>query len=191
MPVIVPGEEEQRRIAAVLDVVERSIGLEERQLALTSALKKALMRKLFNEGLRGEPLKETEIGTVPESWEIATIGNILRIRHGYAFKSQYFNSYGSYVLLTPGHFREEGGFRDLGEKTKYYTGHIPDGYILKCGDLLIVMTEQKEGLVGSTLVIPEGEVYIHNQRLGLITDLDETRADPSFLYYLFNWELCT
>ncbi len=61
--------------------------------------------------------------------------------------SEYFTSDGPYILTTPGHFKEEGGFRDLGEKTKFYKGAVPKEYILSPGNLLVVMTEQKEGLV--------------------------------------------
>jgi type I restriction enzyme S subunit len=48
------------------------------------------------------------------------------------------------------------------------------------------MTEQAEGLLGSSALIPEDNYYLHNQRLGLITDLDEKKLDKKFLYYLFN-----
>ena len=36
-------------------------------------LKKSLMRRLFTHGLRGEPLKETEIGPVPKSWAVGRL----------------------------------------------------------------------------------------------------------------------
>jgi len=49
-------------------LVHRAIELQERLIALTKELKKALLHKLFTEGLRGEPQKLTEIGPVPESW---------------------------------------------------------------------------------------------------------------------------
>jgi type I restriction enzyme S subunit len=39
-------------------------------------LKRALMAKLFTEGLHGEPLKETEIGVMPESWEAVRLGEL-------------------------------------------------------------------------------------------------------------------
>ena len=54
----------------MLGVVQRAIEQQERLLALTAELKKALLHKLFTEGLRGEPRKQTEIGPVPESWEL-------------------------------------------------------------------------------------------------------------------------
>jgi type I restriction enzyme S subunit len=110
----------------------------------------------------------------------------LRIKHGWAFKGEFFSDSGPYVLLTPGNFNEEGGLRLKGEKEKYYTGEVPSEFILKHGDLLVVMTEQAEGLLGSPAIIPEGDRYLHNQRLGLVVDIDESLVDKLFLYYLFN-----
>ncbi|MFH0928205.1 MAG: restriction endonuclease subunit S [bacterium] len=74
------GLPEQRKIATVLGMVQRAIEQQERMLALTAELKKALLHKLFTEGLRGEPQKQTEIGPVPESWEIATIEDVANLR---------------------------------------------------------------------------------------------------------------
>ena len=82
MPVVVPLEEEQRKIGAVLELAQHAIRLEERQLELTSDLKKSLMHKLFTEGLRGEPRKETEIGLVPESWEVVKLSDVCTFESG-------------------------------------------------------------------------------------------------------------
>ena len=68
----VPPLPEQRKIAGVLGVVQRAMEQQERLLALTAELKKALLHQLFTAGLRGEPQKQTEIGPVPESWEVVT-----------------------------------------------------------------------------------------------------------------------
>jgi restriction endonuclease S subunit len=40
------------------------------------------MHKLFTEGTRGEPQKETEIGPVPESWEVEKMGNLIELITG-------------------------------------------------------------------------------------------------------------
>ena len=48
------------------------------------------------------------------------------------------------------------------------------------------MTEQAPGLLGSAALIPDGERFLHNQRLGRIVELDEKHLDRRFLYYLFN-----
>lgn len=119
-------------------------------------------------------------------WPTSRMGEHFRVKHGYAFKGEYFDSEGQYVLLTPGSFNEEGGYRDQGEKTKFYTGDIPEGYVLDEGDLLVAMTEQTPGLLGSSAWIPESGRLLHNQRLGRIADLDEGNLNKRFLYYLFN-----
>ena len=77
-----PALAEQRQIAQVLSPVQRAIERQERLIALTAELKKALMHKLFTEGTRGEPLKQTEIGPVPESWDVVRLDQIATIERG-------------------------------------------------------------------------------------------------------------
>jgi len=67
---------EQKEIAHILSTVQRAIEEQKRIIQTTTELKKSLMQKLFTEGLRGEPQKETEIGLVPESWEVSTLGDL-------------------------------------------------------------------------------------------------------------------
>jgi hypothetical protein len=81
---------------------------------------------------------------------------LFRVKHGYAFKGEFFDTTGSHVLLTPGNFGEAGGFRELGKKQRYYTGDVPEEFVLDEGDVLIAMTEQMEGLLGSSVWIRKG-----------------------------------
>jgi type I restriction enzyme S subunit len=78
----VPPVDEQRKIAAVLGLVQRAIEQQERLIALTTELKKALLHKLFTEGLRGEPQKQTEIGPVPRSWEVVRLDEVCTLLSG-------------------------------------------------------------------------------------------------------------
>lgn len=114
------------------------------------------------------------------------IGELLRIKHGYAFKGEHFADHGPGIVVTPGNFHETGGFRRRTGKDRFYTGDFPEAFILNAGDLIIAMTEQGEGLLGSSAVVPDSEQFLHNQRIGLVHSIDIERADKNFLFYLFN-----
>ena len=55
-------------------------------------------------------------------WSETTLGDLIDIKHGFAFKGQliYDEPRGD-LLLTPGNFAVRGGFK--GDKFKYYDGH--------------------------------------------------------------------
>lgn len=79
-PIPFPPLPEQKTIAHILSTVQRAIEAQERIIQTTTELKKALMHKLFTEGLRNEPQKQTEIGPVPESWATPTVESVCTIR---------------------------------------------------------------------------------------------------------------
>ena len=112
------------------------------------------------------------------------LGEILSVKHGWAFKGEYFAEDGEQSILTPGNFFEKGGFKPNNGKERYYTGTYPKEYLCHKGDLIVAMTQQAEGLLGSTALVPENDKYLHNQRIGLIT-CDEKRLNKLFAYYLF------
>ncbi len=122
------------------------------------------------------------------SWHMVQLGELIDIKHGFAFKSQYFSSEGKYILLTPGNCHETGGLKLKGDKEKYYTGEVPVGYVLSIGDLLVVMTDlvNTAPILGGAFIIPEDDRFLHNQRLGLVSLKDTSRINKSFLYYLLN-----
>jgi type I restriction enzyme, S subunit len=120
------------------------------------------------------------------TWHEIHLGDAIRVKHGFAFKGEYFSDSGSHIVLTPGNFNEDGGFRLRPGKDRFYAGNIPEDYILSAGDLIVAMTEQGPGLLGSSALIPENDRYLHNQRLGLVHILDSSLFDNRFLYYLFN-----
>ena len=122
------------------------------------------------------------------TWTKAALGEYFRIKHGFAFKGEFFAASGPYVLLTPGNFRRDGGLEARGEREKYYVGEFPNDFLLKEGELLIVLTDltQNAPILGSPAIIPASGKYLHNQRLGKVVGLDESKLKKKFLYQLLN-----
>ncbi|MEQ8640456.1 MAG: restriction endonuclease subunit S [Alphaproteobacteria bacterium] len=77
-----PPDDEPKHIADVLDLVRQAIQLQDNGLAIAQDLKRAAMYTLFTKGLRGEAQKETEIGPVPESWELGSLGTHFSVVSG-------------------------------------------------------------------------------------------------------------
>lgn len=69
-----PPKTEQQSVAQALAKVREAIAVHDKATTTALELKHAVMNDLFMRGLRGEQQKETEIGLMPESWEVAAIG---------------------------------------------------------------------------------------------------------------------
>ena len=74
--------EEQTTVSDTLEMVQQQIAVESLSIEITQTLKRAAMRTLFTRGLRGESQKETDIGPVPESWELRAIRELCEIWSG-------------------------------------------------------------------------------------------------------------
>ncbi len=123
-----------------------------------------------------------------KGWNDVQLGDLIEIKHGFAFKGSFFRSepHGD-VLLTPGNFAVGGGFKD--DKIKYYDGPVPEDFVLHEGDLLVTMTDlsKQSDTLGYPAFIPtssDGRRYLHNQRLGRIVIKDNRETDLGYIYYL-------
>ena len=177
VPVFVPeSPEEQQRIVAILDEAFAGIAT----ARATAEQNRQNARALFESHL------QSVFSQRGEGWVEKTLSGLCDIKHGFAFKSEFFTNEGDHVLLTPGNFYESGGYRDRGEKQKYYCGDIPSGFILEKNDLLVAMTEQAAGLLGSPILVPESGCFLHNQRLGLVTGKAGVPWLNEFFFHVFN-----
>ena len=131
-----------------------------------------------------EGMKDTTRG----EWREVAIGDLVEIKHGFAFKGTSIrNEPNGDILLTPGNFAIGGGFKR--DKFKYFDGPVPEEYVLQEGDLLVTMTDlskQSDTLGYPALVPPrtQGRRYLHNQRLGKISPKAPGEICARYIYYV-------
>ena len=102
-----PPLPEQRAIAYVLQTIQGAKFTRQREIALERERKAALMDYLFSHGTKGKPCKQTEIGEIPESWEVVQIGKIGKVITGNTPKTSVPEYYGGpYMFITPGDISE-------------------------------------------------------------------------------------
>ncbi|MGC8118631.1 restriction endonuclease subunit S [Metapseudomonas otitidis] len=119
-------------------------------------------------------------------WREVSLGELFKVKHGFAFKSKYFTDEPQdTVLVTPGNFAVGGGFQD--GKRKYYNGQIPEGYVLRPGQVVVTMTDlsKESDTLGYAASIPDDStIWLHNQRVGLLEFKSEIATSPRFIEYL-------
>ncbi|MCT7500245.1 restriction endonuclease subunit S [Aliarcobacter cryaerophilus] len=71
-----PPLEEQKKIADILSTVDKKIAFVEENINATEELKKGLMQKLLTEGIGHTEFKDSELGTIPQSWEVDAFNNL-------------------------------------------------------------------------------------------------------------------
>lgn len=119
-------------------------------------------------------------------WKKVKLGEIIDIKHGYAFSGEHIiEEDNDIVLVTPGNFRIGGGFQE--RKCKYYDGEIPHDYILKSGDFIVTMTDLSKTIdtLGYSALVPVSSQrkYLHNQRIGLVQFKNDS-CDKGYIYWL-------
>ena len=82
LKIIVPKKEEQEKISFILSTVDEQIDNVDALIEKNKELKKGLMQTLFTKGIGHTKFKNTEIGEIPEEWDVKKIGDICEVKGG-------------------------------------------------------------------------------------------------------------
>ena len=171
------GGEEQTKIANILWEVHDTITAVEASIEAGAGLKRAAMRVLFTRGLRGEAQKETDIGPVPESWDVVPLANLASIERG-RFLHRPRNEPRFYGGLTP--FVQTGDVvRSSGRIRKFSQSLNDDGVaisrVFPAGTILITIAANigYTGILQFASACPDSLVAIK----------PHSRIDNAFLEY--------
>ena len=152
--VVCPPLPEQRAIAHVLQTIQEAKAARQRELELERERKAALMDHLFSYGTKGEPCKQTEIGEIPESWEVVKLDELRDLIQYGTSRRCNANKDGVPVLRIP---NVVGGKVDIADlKFMEPSEREFQSLLLEIGDLLFVRTNGRKEYTGRCAVF-QGE----------------------------------
>jgi type I restriction enzyme S subunit len=178
--ILLPSFEEQRKAVSVLSKIKQAITQQEKIIAKTKELKRSLMHRLFTYGLRGEELKETEIGLMPKSWEPMSISDISDKLIGGGTPSTKIPQYwkGNIEWTTSKRLGENIYLYD-GEKKISENGLNNSSTNLIPKDNLLISTRVTVGKA----VVNKADIAISQDLTGMIINKD--RYSSEFIVYQF------
>jgi len=93
---------EQKRIAEILLTIDSAIEKTSQLIEKKKELKKGLMQELLSRGIGHKKFRKTEVGEIPEGWEIAKIKDVGKIITGGTPPTKNMKYYnGEYLWATP------------------------------------------------------------------------------------------
>ncbi len=180
-----PPLPEQKKIAHILSTVQRAIEAQERIIQTTAELKKALMHKLFTEGLRNEPQKQIEIGPVPESWEVVELGTLFRKQpqNGiYKHKRDYGS--GTQILRIDDFGNDGDVVTRAGNRVALAHSEI-ENYGLEPGDIVINRVNSLSHLGKTALIGAIGDEMVFESNM-MRFSVDESQALKEYVFKFLN-----
>lgn len=190
IPIPLPPLSEQQKIAAVLSAVQEAKEKTEAVIDTTKALKKSMMKHLFTYGpvppeeVENVPLKETEIGKVPEEWEVVKLGDLSTkklIKVQFGFPCGKWNDKGIGIAqVRPFNINENGNI-DLTVLKYIETDNDISKYLLQKEDIIFNNTNS-EDLVGKTAFWKDGKIkYVLSNHMTIIRIVDKSKLNAYFL----------
>lgn len=175
--VIIPNIDIQEKIVSILKKLDDRIKI---NIQINDNLQKLInnlyIKYFVNfEEYTGE-YKDTDLGMIPESFNVDTLGNVITFSNGYGWNSKDMldtNSENTYKVFKMGNINIGGGINKA--KTKSWIdkekANNLEQYISKKGDILMCMTDMKNSgnpLLGHTALIDKDDEFVINQRVGII-----------------------
>ncbi|MDE7433012.1 MAG: restriction endonuclease subunit S [Lachnospiraceae bacterium] len=177
---------EQRKISRFLSMIDEKIQINKGINNNLEQQAQAIFKSWF---VDFEPFG----GYMPNDWKIVSFDTIINFQNGYAFKSKELlnvEAEGTYRVFKQGNINKGGGFNSSGTKSWYPISKCSnlDKFILHKGDVLMAMTDMKDNvqILGNTAIMPINNLYIVNQRVGLLRSKGLYGIEYPFIYLLTN-----
>ncbi|MGL5124945.1 MAG: restriction endonuclease subunit S, partial [Fusobacteriaceae bacterium] len=186
--------ETQQKIASILSSLDDKIELNNEMNKTLEEMAQTLFKRWFidfefpNED--GEPYRSSggkmvgsELGEIPEGWEVEEIGEISDIQNGFAFKAPEYTKSGIKVLRTlnignNGYFEN----KNLVFLSEEYSKEKYNKYFFQKFDVALVMVGAGIGKIGMCLANTENS--LQNQNMWRFRSNNKKLVPQLYLYFL-------
>jgi len=183
--------EGQRRIASILSAYDDLIENNTRRIAILEEMARRIYEEWFVRfrfpGHEGVRMAESELGPVPEGWQVRSVTDVARVHRGRSYKSSELAESGGLPFVNLKCMERDGGFRSSG--LKRYTGVFKDSQTVRVGSLVMAVTDMTQE---RRIVARVGRVSQLGEELGVIS-MDLVRIETlgelpePYLYGMFRW----
>lgn len=192
LPIPVPPLSEQTAIANALSDVDALIQELEKLIAKKQAIKTATMQQLLTGRTRlpqfanhpdgrKKGYKPSELGEIPEDWEIVRLGDVGETIIGLTYSPNDVAEYGTLVLRSSNVQQGKLAYSDC----VYVNMSLPDRVIVREGDILVCVRNGSRQLIGKCALIDkkaEGHAF------GAFMSIYRTQYSK-FVFYQFQSDL--
>ena len=100
-------------------------------------------------------LVDSELGEIPQGWEVGRLGDLSDIDKGLSYKGEGLADDGGLPMVNLGCFAGGGAFK--AENIKRYRDDFKDRHLVRPGDLLVANTDMTQNriILGSPALLPE------------------------------------
>jgi type I restriction enzyme, S subunit len=190
-PISLPPLEKQRRIASILSAYDDLIENNTRRIAILEEMARRIYEEWFMQfrfpGHEGVRRVESELGLVPEGWQLRSVADVAWVHRGRSYKGSELADVGGKPFVNLKCIERDGGFRSSG--LKRYTGIFKETHTVRSGEMVMGVTDMTQE---RRIVARAARVSQLGEELGVIS-MDLVRiatrgelAEP-YLYGMFRW----
>ncbi len=202
-----PPLPQQRRIAHILGTLDDKIELNRQMNETLEEMARAIFQDWFVDfgpvraklegrdpylpaelwALFPDWLVDSELGEMPEGWEVKALGDCINVARGLSYKGSGLSSDGM-PMHNLNSIYEGGGYKDDG--IKFYDGDFQDRHVTEPGDVIVANTEQGHDrlLIGFAAIVPKrfGDRGLFSHHIYRVRPKGSAGLSRDFVCHLLN-----
>ncbi|MBK8624812.1 MAG: restriction endonuclease subunit S [Saprospiraceae bacterium] len=120
------------------------------------------------------------VNCLPKHWQLKKLGDVCKLKNGYAFKSDNYESQGVPIIRISD---INGGIVSSQKAVRVKANEDYDNYLVEDNDILVAMSGATTGKFG---IYKSKEKAYQNQRVGKFKILDDSVLNNEFLFHQIN-----